>query len=96
MTKELYQSTKLNLTQPLHVINWQGKEYRIPFDLDLTLDDKDKLIDVPNMIYGAKASLPWFAVAVYDLIMGAEQFNDSNTMQAGIELVPQILSLMNT
>jgi hypothetical protein len=76
--------TKLNLTKPLHVIKWQGKEYRIPFDLDLTLDDKDKLIDVPNRFSGEIASLPWFAVAVYDLIMGAEQFNDSNTMQAGL------------
>jgi hypothetical protein len=87
MTKELNISkyeTKLNLTQPLHVINWQGKEYRIPFDLDLTLDDKDKLIDVPNRFTGEKASLPWFAVAVYDLIIGAEQFNDNNTMQAGL------------
>jgi hypothetical protein len=34
------------MTKPLHVINWQGKEYRIPFDVDLNLDAKDKLIDV--------------------------------------------------
>jgi hypothetical protein len=87
MTKPLNISkyeTKLNLTKPLHVINWQGKKYHIPFDLDLTLDNKDKLIDVPNRFSGEIASLPWFAVAVYDLIMGAEQFNDSNTMQAGL------------
>jgi len=25
------------MTKPLHIINWQGKEYRIPFDVNLTL-----------------------------------------------------------
>ena len=73
------------MTKPLHVINWQGKEYRIPFDVDLTLDPQDKLIDVPNRFSGETASLPWFAVAVYDLIMGAEQFNDYETMQQGLD-----------
>jgi hypothetical protein len=60
-------------TIPLHIINWQGKEYRIPFDVRFENRSKDKLIDVPNRFSGEKASLPWFAVAVYDLIMGAEQ-----------------------
>ena len=71
------------MTKPLHVINYEGKEYRIPFDLDLQIDN-GKVIDVPNRFSGEKASLPWFAVAVYDLIMGAEQFEDYNTMQAGL------------
>ena len=73
------------MTKPLHVINWQGKEYRIPFDVDLTLDPEDKLIEVPNRFSGATASLPWFAVAVYDLIMGAEQFEDYKTVQQGCD-----------
>jgi hypothetical protein len=72
------------MTKPLHVINWQGKEYRIPFDVDLTLDSKDKLIDVPNRFSGAIASLPWFAVAVYDLIIGAERLEDYDTVQKGL------------
>jgi len=72
------------MTKPLHVINWQGKEYRIPFDVDLTLDSKDKLIDVPNRFSGAIASLPWFAVAVYDLIIGAERLEDYDTVRKGL------------
>jgi hypothetical protein len=72
------------MTKPLHVINWQGKQYRIPFDVDLTLDPQDKLIDVPNRFSGATASLPWFAVAVYDLIMGAERLEDYDTVQKGL------------
>ena len=72
------------MTKPLHIIKWQGKEYRIPFDVNLNLDAKDKLIDVPNRFTGQTASLPWFAVAVFDLIMGAEQLEDYNTMQKGL------------
>jgi len=71
------------MTKPLHVINYEGKQYRIPFDLDLRIDN-GKVIDVPNRFTGEKASLPWFAVAVYDLIMGAEQFEDYDTMQKGL------------
>ena len=71
------------MTKPLHVINWQGKEYRIPFDLDLEID-KNQVIDVPNRFSGEKASLPWFAVAVYDLIMGAERLEDYNTVRQGL------------
>jgi hypothetical protein len=72
------------MTKPLHVINYEGKQYRIPFDLDLEID-KDQTIDVANRFSGEKASLPWFAVAVYDLIMGAEQFDDYETMQQGLD-----------
>ena len=72
------------MTKPLHIINWQGKEYRIPFDVDLTLDPQDKLIEVPNRFSGAIASLPWFAVAVYDLIIGAERLEDYDTVQKGL------------
>ena len=73
------------MTKPLHIIKWQGKEYRIPFDVNLNLDAKDKLIEVPNRFSGATASLPWFAVAVYDLIMGAEQFKDYKTHRQGLD-----------
>ncbi len=71
------------MTKPLNVINYEGKEYRIPFDLDLELD-KDQLIQVNNRFSGEKVILPWFAVAVYDLIMGAERLEDYNTMQKGL------------
>ena len=72
------------MTKPLHVINWQGKEYRIPFDVNLNLDAKDKLIDVENRFRGLKASLPGFAVAVYDMIKGAEVTQDYNLMENGL------------
>ena len=71
------------MTKPLHVINYEGKEYRIPFDLDLEID-KNQTIDVANRFSGETASLPWFAVAVYDLIMGAERLEDYNTVRQGL------------
>ena len=36
------------------------------------------------MFSGAIASLPWFAVAVYDMIKGAEVTEDYNLMQNGL------------
>jgi len=72
------------MTKPLHIINYEGKEYRIPFDLDLQID-KDRELVVANRFSGERTSLPWFAVAVYDLIMGAEQFEQYETVQQGLD-----------
>ena len=72
------------MTKPLHVINYEGKQYRIPFDLDLVID-KDQLLQVRNGYSGASATLPWFAVAVYDLIIGAERLSDYDTMQEALD-----------
>ena len=69
----------------MQVVTYNNKEYKIPFDVNLTLDAHDKLIDVANPFSGAKASLPWFAVAVYDLIMGAQQLEDYKTVQQGCD-----------
>jgi len=69
----------------MQVVKYNDKEYKIPFDVNLTLDAQDKLIDVANPFSGATASLPWFAVAVYDLIMGAQQLEDYKTVQDGCD-----------
>lgn len=68
----------------MQVVKYNDKEYKIPFDVNLTLDPQDKLIEVANRFSGATTSLPWFAVAVYDMIMGAERLEDYNTMQKGL------------
>ena len=68
----------------MQVVTYNNKQYKIPFDVDLTLDPQDKLIEVPNRFSGATASLPWFAVAVYDMIIGAERLEDYATMQKGL------------
>ena len=68
----------------MQVVTYNNKEYKIPFDVNLTLDAQDKLIEVENRFSGATASLPWFAVAVYDMIIGAERLEDYATMQKGL------------
>ena len=68
----------------MQTVTYNNKEYKIPFDVDLTLDAPDKLIEVPNTFSGEVAHLPWFAVAVYDMIMGAERLEDYDTMQKGL------------
>ena len=69
----------------MQTVKYNNIEYKIPFYVDLTLDPQDKLIEVANRFSGATVSLPWFAVAIYDLIMGAEQFNDYKTVQQGCD-----------
>ena len=69
----------------MQVVKYNDKEYKIPFDVNLTLDAQDKLIEVANRFSGATASLPWFAVAVYDMIIGAERLADYKTMERGLD-----------
>ena len=69
----------------MQVVKYNNIEYKIPFDVNLTLDAQDKLIEVPNRFSGATASLPWFAVAVYDMIIGAERLEDYKTMERGLD-----------
>ena len=68
----------------MQVVKYNDKEYKIPFDVNLTLDPKDKLIEVANRFSGEVAHLPWFAVAVYDMIIGAERLEDYTTVQKGL------------
>jgi hypothetical protein len=68
----------------MQVVKYNDKEYKIPFDVNLTLDAQDKLIEVANRFSGEVAHLPWFAVAVYDMIIGAERLEDYTTVQKGL------------
>jgi hypothetical protein len=69
------------MTERLHVINWEGKRYDIPFDIKIIYPE-DKIVN--NRFTGEETELPWFAVAIYDLIIGAERFEDYDTMQKGL------------
>lgn len=68
-----------------HTVMYNEKEYTLPFSVDLTLDPKEKLINVSNPYSGEVAKLPWFAVAVYDVIKGAELINDFVTVRQGLD-----------
>ena len=72
----------------LETIKWDDKEYKMPFKADYNKQKADKfkeLIIVKNRFGGEPALLPWFAVAVYDTLMGAEQLGDVKTQRQGLD-----------
>ena len=68
-------------------IKWNDKEYKMPFDADYNRQKADSFkeqVIVTNRFSNEPALFPWFAVAVYDVIMGSEQAEDYETMRKGI------------
>jgi hypothetical protein len=50
----------------------RGKKIKVPFeDADYRLDG-DKDVEITNPMSGQKATVPGYAAAVYDVIMGAQ------------------------
>ena len=72
----------------LETIKWNDKEYKMPFKADYNRQKDDSFkeeIIVKNRFSGEPALLPWFAVAVYDTLMGAEQLGDNKTLRQGLD-----------
>jgi len=67
-----------------HIV-WEGKDYPLPFygmDLDT---DRNKMITIQNRFGGDSVTIPWFAAAVYDVIMGSERLNQWEDHAKGCE-----------
>ena len=72
----------------METIKWNDKEYKMPFDADYSRQKDDSFkeeIIVKNRFGGEPAMLPWFAVAVYDAIIGSEQMGDFDTVRKGLD-----------
>ena len=72
----------------METIKWKDNEYKMPFKADYTRQKADSFkeeIIVRNRFGNEPALLPWFAVAVYDTIIGAEQAEDYDTMRKGLD-----------
>ena len=66
-------------------IIYKGKKVKVPFeDADYTLDG-DKDIEIQNKQSGAKATVPGYAAAVYDVITGAQVTHDYDLIQQGCD-----------
>ena len=63
-------------------VHWQGKNYDLPFKVNLEWG-KGQEVEIRNRFSGEPCKLPWFAAAVYDLIMGSERFEDWKTHREG-------------
>jgi len=69
-------------------IKYNDKEYKMPFDADYNRQKADTFkeeIIVTNRFSNQPALLPWFAVAVYDTIIGSEQMGDYDTVRKGLD-----------
>ena len=65
----------------MKTIIYKGKKVKVPFeDANYTLDG-DKDIEIQNPFSGEKATVPGYAAAVYDVIMGAQATNKYDLVQ---------------
>ena len=66
-------------------IMYKGKKVKVPFeDADYRLDgDKDVVIE--NRFGGEKATVPGYAAAVYDVIIGSEALQDWDRHRKGLD-----------
>ena len=63
----------------------RGKKVKVPFeDADYNLDGEEN-VTISNRFSGEKATVPGYAAAVYDVIMGAEQFQQWETHRKGLD-----------
>ena len=66
-------------------VKWNGKDYAMPFyGMDLETD-RDKMIEIQNRFGGDSISVPWFAAAVYDVIMGSERLKEWDDHAKGMD-----------
>ena len=69
----------------MKVIEYKGKKVKVPFeDANYTLDG-DKDIEIQNPFSGEKATVPGYAAAVYDVIMGAQATNRHDLVEKGCD-----------
>jgi len=66
------------------LIKYNDKEYKLPFDVALP-DDPTATDTVKNRFGGESCTLPAFAIAVYDVIIGAEMLQDYKTVRQGLD-----------
>ena len=66
----------------MKTIKYNNKEYKLPFQVALPKDPTTEEI-VKNRFGGESCTLPAFAVAVYDVIMGSEMLQDWKSHRQG-------------
>ena len=68
----------------MKTIKYNNKEYKLPFDVALP-EDPTATDTVRNRFGGESCTLPAFAIAVYDVIMGSEMLQDYTTQMKGMD-----------
>ena len=69
----------------MKTIEYKGKKVKVPFeDANYSLDE-EKDIEIQNKLSGEKATVPGYAAAVYDVIMGAQVTHNYDLVQKGCD-----------
>ncbi len=68
----------------MKTIKYNNKEYKLPFDVALP-EDATAEDTVRNRFGGEWCTLPAFAIAVCDVIIGAEMLQDYSTVRQGLD-----------
>ena len=71
----------------MKTITYNNKTYTIqkPFDKCYFGKEPTKELTISNRFSGESATVPAFAVAIYDTIIGAERIQDYTLMQKGLD-----------
>ena len=68
------------------LIQWYDKKVIVPFDCQIY---PEKQVKIANRFSGEETTMPGYAAAVYDTIIGAERFEDWDTVRAGLDWFKQ-------
>ena len=63
-------------------IDWYGKKVTVPFDCKIY---PEKQVTVANRFTGQECTMPGYAAAVYDTIIGAEMVEQWDVVRAGLD-----------
>jgi len=63
-------------------VEHEGKKIKMPFDCQIY---PEKQVTIANRFTGQETSMPGYAAAVYDTIIGAERFEDWDTVRLGLD-----------
>jgi len=66
----------------MKTIEYNNKKIKMPFDVALP-DDPTVEVEVKNRFSGQATTMPEFAAAVYDTIIGSEMMGDYDTVRKG-------------
>jgi len=66
-------------------IIYKGKKVKVPFEGGNYLLDGEKDVELTNPFSGQKTTVPGYAAAVYDVIIGAESLQQYETVQKGCD-----------
>ena len=72
----------------MKTIKYNNKEYKLPFDVELTQDPTAE-VQIRNRFSGEATTMTEFAAAVYDAIIGSEMFGDYDTVRKGLDWFKQ-------